>query len=295
MKISILMPVFNEEAYLQDAVESVAKQITDFDFELIIVDDRSTDNTSLIMRDLATEHSFVKCYENPRKGKNRAFNFAYEKSEGDLIVLFAGDDILPVDSLQMRATPLLEFLGARAVSFCKLAMFSEIKKFDGVVTPKHPEKGAMIGGSIMMTRSMADSCFPLPEYLGNEDLWVMCHVSHLPDINVFHVPKVGIKYRIHENNSSTRTERFKLKNEAMHVRFIVYSVFLERYREQLSEASVDVLSAQAAAETLRYNGDSLAILLMRGLGLSNRARFFMHSGSFLYWVRIRLFALLSGR
>jgi len=289
------MPVFNEAAYLKEAVESVAMQETELSFELIIVDDQSTDETPDILRKLEGDYPFIRAYRNPVKGKNNSFNLAFEKSKGELIALFAGDDVLPSRSLQDRAAPLLDSLDMMAASFCKLSMFSEYKKFDGVVTPRAPDRGAMSGGAIMMTRPMASACFPLPSILGNEDMWIVCHATHLENVKIYHVPKVGINYRIHGANSSTRTDSFKRKNESMHVRFIVYGHFLERYREKLSTASILSLSAQAAAETLRYQGASLAIIFMGGLSLADKARFLMHSSAFLYWLRIQLFSLFSGR
>ena len=45
MKISIIIPVYNEEIYVRECIESLLKQ-TGFDFEIIVIDDASTDNTA---------------------------------------------------------------------------------------------------------------------------------------------------------------------------------------------------------------------------------------------------------
>lgn len=295
MKISVLMPVYNEEKYIVEAIESLSEQAGIDLLEVIAIDDFSSDATYTMLTSLQNRFSFLKVLRNVKKGKNSAFNLAYAHSSGDLIALFAGDDVLPKNSLASRAEPLQGKQNELAVSLCKLEMFSEIKRFDGVVTPRAPEKGSLSGGTMMLTRRMAEECFPLPENLANEDAWIACHIRFRAQISTYHVPIVGLRYRIHHDNSLKRTAKFKEKSESLHKRLIVYGVFLERYRSELSGEAVEHLSRLAAVETLRYNQSSLSILLMGGLSLSEKARSIFHSNVFLYWIRIKLFSLFSGR
>lgn len=295
MKISVLMPVYNEEKYIRQAIESLAKQSGDFELEVVVVDDFSDDHTRPILKELSVIHDFLKVFKNQTKGKNNAFNLAFKESTGDLIALFAGDDLLPPSSLDIRSKPLRDKLNTMTATVCKLKTISAIKKFDGVITPRSPEKGSFSGGAMMMTRKMADYCFPLPPLLGNEDMWLVCHMEYLEEMKLIHVPEVGILYRIHENNSSTRTASFEKKTESMHNRFIVYSLFLEHYRSKLSEEAIIKLSALAAAETLRYQSNIMSLFLMDGLALREKIRFIMHASKLLYWVRIQLFSFFSGR
>ena len=51
VKVSVLMLTYNHEKYIVDAIESVIKQQTDFPFELVIGEDRSTDSTAEICRE----------------------------------------------------------------------------------------------------------------------------------------------------------------------------------------------------------------------------------------------------
>lgn len=91
--VSILMPTYNVEMYIEEAVRSVLKQ-TYKNYELIIVDDGSTDNTYEILNNLAKEDSRIKLYRNDVNCKicktlNRAFSFA----RGSFIARMDGDDI----------------------------------------------------------------------------------------------------------------------------------------------------------------------------------------------------------
>jgi len=288
--ISILMPVKNEERFIIEAIKSVIQQSYTH-FELIIINDGSSDATSEKIKTIDDKR--VKLIETKGVGKNTAFNMGFEASKGSLICFFAGDDVLLQDSLEKRMMPLQGKENEFVATVSKVKTISEIKKFDGVITPKSHDKGSLLGGTIMFTKALAKKIFPLPNILPNEDKWTVEHIKHFSTL--IHVPIVGIHYRIHENNSSSRTNPFHLKTEAMHKRFIVYSLFLERYRNQLKSKEIDKLEALSAAETLRYNGDSLSILLMSELSFSEKIRYFFHSKAILYWLRIQLFSLLSGR
>lgn len=284
------MPVKNEETFIEVAINSVLHQSHD-DFELIIINDGSTDSTSEKVRSFDDKR--ITLIETQGVGKNKAFNLGFKASKGAYICYFAGDDILVPDSLEKRIAPLVGKDQELWATVSKVKTISEIKKFNGVITPKAKDKGSMLGGTIMFTRPLADKIFPLPDILPNEDKWTVEHIKSFA--KVIHVPVVGIHYRIHQNNSSSRTNPFHLKTESMHKRFIVYALFLEKYRAILDQKDILKLEALSAAETLRYNGNSLSILLMSGLSFSEKIRYFFHSKTLLYWIRIQLFSLLSGR
>lgn len=295
MKISVLMPVYNEEQFIEAAVDSLAKQSGDWALEVVVVDDFSTDRTLEKLRELSNRYSFLKIVKGIEKGKNNAFNLAFESSSGDLVVLFAGDDLMPEDALEKRAAALLDKKERMAASLCKMEVFSERGAFKSFVTPRDPDKGALSGGAMMLTRKLAERVFPLPKVLANEDMWVACHLNYLSDVDVEHVPSVGLRYRIHDDNSATREKDFEKKTESMHVRYVVYGFFLERYRGMLRKEEEDKLAALSAAETLRYQRDTFSLLCMSGLSLVERARFAFYSKAFLYWIRLRFFGFFSGR
>ena len=103
MLVTILSAVKNEERYIQEAIDSVLSQ-TYQSFELILIDDSSTDNTLSIIKGYEKENDKVKVFSNSGKGKVSAYNLGYEKSSGDLFVYFAGDDILPRNSIELRVS-----------------------------------------------------------------------------------------------------------------------------------------------------------------------------------------------
>lgn len=62
--ISILLPVYNAESFLEDAVLSILQQ-TFSDFELILIDDGSTDGSKQIVRQLAVRDSRIRLVQRP--------------------------------------------------------------------------------------------------------------------------------------------------------------------------------------------------------------------------------------
>ena len=61
IKVSVIIPVFNGEKFIGKAVESVLNQ-TFHDYEIIIVDDASTDSTSLILKEYNDNDKIAICY-----------------------------------------------------------------------------------------------------------------------------------------------------------------------------------------------------------------------------------------
>ena len=131
--VSILMPVFNEQKYISEAIDSVLSQ-TYSDFELIIIDDGSIDKTAEIIKSYKDKR--INFLQPGKIGKVAAFNLAFANSKGDFICLFAGDDILPKDSIKKRIDKIKEEIKKPAISFCKIETFSSMKKYDGIIIPK---------------------------------------------------------------------------------------------------------------------------------------------------------------
>ena len=89
--ISVLMTVHNAEKYISNSVESILLQKYK-NFELIIVDDLSTDNTVNILKKIKDER--IKFYPLREKlGRTKALNFALSKSNSNIIAIQDADDI----------------------------------------------------------------------------------------------------------------------------------------------------------------------------------------------------------
>ena len=92
-KISIIMPVYNGEQYIEDSIKSILNQ-TLVDFELIIVNDGSTDNTKLICEQFARDDDRVILINQENRGAHHARNNGIKKARGSYYCFFDSDDYI---------------------------------------------------------------------------------------------------------------------------------------------------------------------------------------------------------
>lgn len=97
--ISICMPAYNAEQYIRQTIGCFLNQ-TYNNFELIIVDDGSTDETYSILNSI--KDSRITILSNPKKNASSARNYAYEKSKGNYIIFFDADDWIPENFLESQ-------------------------------------------------------------------------------------------------------------------------------------------------------------------------------------------------
>lgn len=98
MKISIIIPCYNSEKYLGACMDSVLAQTFE-DFEAILVDDGSKDNTLAIARHYAQKDARVRVLAKENGGVAAARNLALEHAQGEWITFVDSDDLLPGDAL----------------------------------------------------------------------------------------------------------------------------------------------------------------------------------------------------
>lgn len=102
--ISVIMSVYNEEQYIEESLQSILKQ-TQQDFEIIIFDDCSTDNTIRIIEDLHDDR--IRLYQNTQNmGLTKNLNQGLKLAKGKFIARMDGDDI----SLPERFETQLQYL-----------------------------------------------------------------------------------------------------------------------------------------------------------------------------------------
>ena len=90
--ISIIMPVYNAENFLETSCESVYSQ-TFKDVELICVDDGSTDGSLSKLHELKEKYNFIKIYIQENQGSGKARNYGMDKARGEYIAFLDADDI----------------------------------------------------------------------------------------------------------------------------------------------------------------------------------------------------------
>ena len=91
MQFSIVIPVYNVAPYLRECVDSVLAQ-NSTDYEIILVDDGSTDNSPAICDEYAEKYSQIKVIHKTNGGLSDARNFGIKKAQGDYLMFLDSDD-----------------------------------------------------------------------------------------------------------------------------------------------------------------------------------------------------------
>jgi glycosyltransferase involved in cell wall biosynthesis len=117
--ISVLMPVHNGELTLAEAIQSILAQ-TFRDFELIAVDDGSTDSSPTILKKFAARDNRIRVISRPNTGIAGALNDAIELATGEFLARMDADDVsMPTRLAQqvefMRSNPDVVLLGTRVL------------------------------------------------------------------------------------------------------------------------------------------------------------------------------------
>jgi glycosyltransferase involved in cell wall biosynthesis len=106
--VSVISPAYNHEKYIADCIESVRAQ-TYTNWEMIIIDDGSSDSTFKIASELALQDHRIKPFTQKNIGIFRlaeSYNFALEKSSGKYIAILECDDVWLPDKLQKQVEAL---------------------------------------------------------------------------------------------------------------------------------------------------------------------------------------------
>ena len=95
MKVSIICTNYNKEKWIAEAIDSFLSQTAEFDFEIIIVDDASTDSSRQIIKDYAKKYpQKIRAFFNQKnKGITKTWIAICQEAKGEYIARCDGDDV----------------------------------------------------------------------------------------------------------------------------------------------------------------------------------------------------------
>jgi dolichol-phosphate hexosyltransferase len=128
VRLSVLIPTLNEEDCIGQVIDEVHLALRDhgFDYEIMIIDGRSTDRT----REIARAKGAV-VVEEPRKGYGRAYKTGFAAAGGDIIATLDGDCTYPAESI----IPLMDMLDQESLEFITTDRFGHME--DGAMSNLH--------------------------------------------------------------------------------------------------------------------------------------------------------------
>jgi len=205
--ISFIMPAKNAEKFIHSSIEPFLKDNKFLgEWELIIVEDHSTDKTFDICDVYQKNSKHITVFKNPGIGKVDGLNYGYTKSEGNIIKCIDADDVLDLniienlkrlDSMQacchdaLIVDEKLDYMGEYAVNKGLIAYSFENCVYRLASLPRW---------SWGFHRTLADKIFPMPENLPFEDVWFSLVIKKFANtIKSLDVP--FYKYRQHSEQT----------------------------------------------------------------------------------------------
>jgi len=247
--VTVLMPVYNGEQFLRESLESILSQ-TFGDFEFLIIDDGSTDNTWNILQEYAGADKRIILIQNPQNiGLTRTLNCGLELARGKYIARMDADDVSLPNRLQkqveyMELHPEVGVLGTDVsyIDSTGKVLRRGLAKHERIESPalvrwKLFWKCALYHPTVMVRRALLEQTGLSyePEFETAQDYSLWAHLSHHTVVTC--LPDVTVYYRIlHTSISRSRSE------EQRHVTKTVMQRELSKFLdESLPAPSLDTL------------------------------------------------------
>ena len=212
--ISVVLPVYNVGHYIEECLDSILAQSFQ-DFEIIVIDDCSTDDTVKLVESYKDPRIFIK-KKDRNKGLIDSLNLGFEIAKGKYIARMDGDDISTTDRFQ-KQLDVLENNPQIDVCGCWLQQFG--KKHEIIKHKKNHEKivvqmllsCSMSMGSVMFNRKSLETYkFDInKKHVEDYDFWSRAAWT----CKFYNIQEVLYYYRMHESQVSSTHKKIQIKGD----------------------------------------------------------------------------------
>ena len=239
--VSVIMASYNHEKFISDAIESVLNQ-TYKDFELIIIDDYSNDNSREIINKYEKKDNRIKViFHEKNKGLSRTRNDGFDIAEGKYIAFIDSDDVWVSHKLEVQV-PILE-QNENLIVWSEGDVIDEKSRYlERKVTDSHTKKSGNLFYELLNTNKIiifVSSLIFNKNHLRNirfneklkYDNDCQFYVELARRFNFFFIKESLAKYRIHSDNTCIRISLQKRDKYKDRVKLNLY--FLKTLKHEL--------------------------------------------------------------
>lgn len=220
--ISVVMPVYNSEKYLRESIESILNQIFN-NFEFIIVDDCSTDNSLEIIKSYKDKR--IKLIKNKKNlGTVKSRNIGLKEAQGDYIAIMDSDDISLVHRLNTQVNylmghPKIYLVGSSAIFIDEDGKETKrFRKYDDseMLAWRMPKSCGIVHSSVMFRNPI--EIFYDEFYTSAHDYNMYLDLLDMGE-NLTNLPQFLVKHREHSesfHNENIMQEKYRDQTQFEH-------------------------------------------------------------------------------
>ncbi|MDR1984238.1 MAG: glycosyltransferase [Prevotellaceae bacterium] len=207
--VSVIIPVYNMQDYLAETIDSVLN--SDYsNFEVIIIDDGSTDNSAEIARNYAEKYKKIKLFTQKNSGVSAARNHAIKLSEGKYILPVDADDLISPEYIK-KAVEVLEKNPQFKVVCCEVEWFGDRNKKINYPPFSYrllARKNLIVSCALFRKSDWQKAGGYCEEEIFCED-WDFWLSMFQTGGEFIRLPFVGLKYRFRKNSRRTNAHKNK--------------------------------------------------------------------------------------
>jgi len=262
--VTVLMPAFNAQDHIEEAIKSILEQSFS-DFELIVVNDGSTDTTEAKVRQFLDER-IVLINNLNNKGLVAALNEGLSIARGRFIARMDADDISCLDRLRqqvelMSSNPQVVLCGTWGETFgtgpstrMRPETESRLIRAAMLLDNSFIHSSVMMRKAILQDNQLEYRKVPAEDY----DLW-----QRLADLGeVRNIPQILVRYRLHQGQITERSKD-AISLSAMHVRYRQLENLLGRALEKEEADSFESLLSSGGSGEAALGAVVLVMILLR--------------------------------
>ncbi|PWG05796.1 glycosyltransferase [Polaribacter aquimarinus] len=205
--VDIIIPVFNGDKFINEAIDSILKQSYQ-DFRILIVDDGSTDNTVSVVKKYLEKNKNILLFEQPHFGQPKTINRGLSETTAEFICFLDADDYWEETKLEKQ----LDYFDSNKDASACFTMIKEFESFEdnGVVQNYNARKNTMKGVSkttIMFKRGLLElyNFFDEDQFIG---VFINWFSKMIKDKIIYDtINEVLVHRRVHDTNFTKTINR----------------------------------------------------------------------------------------